>query len=238
MAPAAARHGLIRLVDATTVRKAGTSARENGPIVAHPCVYDLPSDGSAHLNSPTRRGRADRPGRGRAGRNPYRRPHTTAAREIANVIAPRGRCSRARRLEERSLVGGRTAKPAISSACWQATPAAASIGRSARSQPSRTAYGCGSSPSDAKAQAVKAVAEARAEARSKQRKLHPDTLVAAQWVLLVTSLGDDYTADKVLELLPAALAYRDRFQTDESLAASKDRPANVPRSPRRGCSAI
>ena len=49
---------LIRLVDATTVRKAGKSARENGRLWRVHAVFDLPAERFSAFDSPTRRVRS------------------------------------------------------------------------------------------------------------------------------------------------------------------------------------
>ena len=80
-----------------------------------------------------------------------------------------------------------------------------------------------------KAEAVKAVAEARAQARSKQRKLQPGTLIAAQWVLLVTSLAPaDYATAKVLELYRLRWRIEIAFKRMKSLAGLEGPPGECP----------
>jgi hypothetical protein len=76
---------------------------------------------------------------------------------------------------------------------------------------------------------VKAVAEARAEAKSKQRTIQPGTLIAAEWVILVTSLDPaEYATDKVLELYRLRWRIEIAFKRMKSLAGLKGPPGECP----------
>ncbi len=80
-----------------------------------------------------------------------------------------------------------------------------------------------------KAQAVKAVREARAEAKSKQRTIKPGTLIAAEWVILITSLDPaEYTTPKVLELYRLRWRIEIAFKRMKSLVGLKGPPGECP----------
>ena len=81
-----------------------------------------------------------------------------------------------------------------------------------------------------KDKAVEAVAEARAEARSKQRTIQPGTLVAAEWVILVTSLGPvEYATGKVLELYRLRWRIEIAFKRMKSLGKLAGPPGECPK---------
>ena len=79
---------------------------------------------------------------------------------------------------------------------------------------------------------------ARKEAKSDGRQIQPGTLIAAEWVILVTSLAvSDYPATKVLELYRLRRAegarlrhgaYRDRFQAAEKHHRARDATRRMP----------
>ena len=95
-----------------------------------------------------------------------------------------------------------------------------------------------------KAEAVKAVAEARAKSRSKQCEIQPGTLIAAEWVIIVTSLAStQYSTGRVLEIYRLRwrieIAFK-RLKSVVGLAGPPGHCALVAKawSPRPGCSAI
>ena len=97
-----------------------------------------------------------------------------------------------------------------------------------------------------KDKAMQAVAEARATAKSKGHVIQPGTLVAAEWVIMVTSLARaEYPTDKVLELYRLrrgearlrTTAHRDRLQTDE-VPGRAQRPTRRMPSGRQGLGAV
>ena len=79
---------------------------------------------------------------------------------------------------------------------------------------------------------------ARKEAKSDGRQIQPGTLIAAEWVILVTALAvSDYPAAKVLELYRLRRAegarlrhgaYRDRFQAAEKHHRARDAAWRMP----------
>ena len=196
------RPRLIRLVDATTVRKAGKSARENGELWRIHAVFNLPSEqfSAFEITDETGAERIDRvaviPGEIRIADRVHCR-----ADELADVIAQgadivvRASWRSARWLEHdgRSfdIVGALTgtATGHIDRPIWLARGKAAPL--------ALRLIAC----KMPKAQAVKAVAEAKATAKNRQNAIQPGTLIAAEWVILVTTLKPvDYAADKVLKL--------------------------------------
>ena len=80
-----------------------------------------------------------------------------------------------------------------------------------------------------KEKAVKAVVEAKAEAKSKQRTIQPGTLIAAEWVIFVTSLDPQgYATDKVLELYRLRWRIEIAFKRMKSLGKLEGPPGECP----------
>lgn len=230
---------LIRLVDATTVRKAGKSARANGRLWRIHAVYDLPvqaKPGCAmterfsafELTDEKGAERIDRvaviPGEIRIADRVHCR-----AEGLANVIAQgadivvRAGWNCARWLEAdgrgfdiiRELLGNTTG-------CIDRP---IRLGRG-KAPPLRLRLVAIKMP---KVQAVKAVREARATAKSKQHKVQPGTLIAAEWVILVTSLTPaEYSTDKVLELYRMRWRIEIAFKRMKSLAGLAGPPGECP----------
>lgn len=197
---------LIRLVDATTVRKAGMAARETGKLWRVHAVLDLP---------------------GRAGQERFSAFQLTdekgaeAIDRIAVVpgeirIADRVHC----RVEGLAKVLADGADVVVR-ASWRSARWLAADGRGFDLIGALTGNTTGSIDQPVwlgrdkaaalplrlvavrlpKVEAVKAVLEARREARSKQSKIQPGTLIAAEWMIIVTSLQSEaYATDQVLEL--------------------------------------
>lgn len=228
--PAAARARLIRLVDATTVRKAGKSARESGRLWRIHAVYDLPAEQFSSFELTDEKGaeRIDRvavvPGELRIADRIHCRADELAAviAKGADVIVRAGWTS-VRWLEEdgracdiiRELTN--TATGSIDRPIW--------LGRS-QAAPLRLRLIAVKMPKD---QAAKAVREARAEATSKQRAIKPGTLIAAEWVILVTSLSPADTATAtVLELYRLRWRIEIAFKRMKSLAGLKGPPGECP----------
>jgi hypothetical protein len=227
---AAAGRRLIRLVDATTVRKAGKSARESGRLWRVHAVFDLPTERFSAFELTDEKGaeRINRikviPGELRLGDAVHCR-----ADDLADVIAQGGDV----------LV-----RAAWTSARWQekdgrafdivsvlVNSATGIIDRPIRlwrkqAEPLAVRLVAIKMP---KAQAVKAVAEARAEAKSKQRTIQPGTLIAAEWVILVTSLDPaECATDKVLELYRLRWRIEIAFKRMKSLAGLAGPPGECP----------
>jgi len=211
---------------ATTVPRPGTSARENGRLWRIHAVYDLPSERFSAFGITTRRGKRIA-GPGRAGRNPYRRPHPLPQPRRLPMSSAQGAMFsvRAGWRSARWLEGDGQACDLIGLPASDA--AAAMIGRSGSVAAKPNRYGCGSSPSDAEGQAVKAVAEGRAEARSSSAKLHPDTLVAASGMLLVTRSATTTRPTRCWSSTGCA-GVSDRFQRMKSLAGRQGPPGECP----------
>jgi hypothetical protein len=227
---AAGRTRLIRLVDATTVRKAGKSARENGRLWRIHAVLELPSErfSSFEVTDEKEAEAIDRvavvPGEIRIADRVHCR-----ADGLADVIAKgadvvvRASWRSARWLEEdsrtcdiiRELTSSTTGS--IDRPIWLAR---------AKATPLRLRLIAVRMP---KAEAVKAVAAARAEAKSKQRAIQPGTLVAAEWVILVTSLAPaDYSTVQVLDLYQLRWRIEIAFKRLKSLVGLAGPPGECP----------
>lgn len=221
---------LIRLVDATTVRKAGKSARENGRLWRTHAVFDLPGERFSAFELTDEKG-AERINRIAVVPGELRiadRVHCRAD-ELADVIAQggdvlvRAAWTSARWLEEdgraydivRDLT--KSATGVIDRPIWLCRKDAAPL-------PMRLV-----AVKMPKAQAVKAVSEARAEAKSKQRTIQPGTLVAAEWVILVTSLDRaEFATEAVLELYRLRWRIEIAFKRMKSLGKLAGPPGECP----------
>lgn len=221
---------LIRLVDATTVRKAGKSARENGRLWRTHAVFDLPTERFSAFELTDEKG-AERINRMKVIPGELRiadRVHCRAD-ELADVIEQggdvlvRAAWTSARWLKEdgracdiiRDLT--ESTSGVIDRPIWLGRKEAAPL-------PLRLV-----AIRMPKAQAVEAVAEARAEARSKQRTIQPGTLVAAEWVILVTSLDRaEHATDKVLELYRLRWRIEIGFKRMKSLGGLAGPPGECP----------
>jgi hypothetical protein len=221
---------LIRLVDATTVRKAGKSARENGRLWRTHAVFDLPAERFSAFELTDEKGaeRINRmaviPGELRVGDAIHCR-----ADELADVIAQGGDVLvRAGWTSARWQEGDGRAYDIIRDLANSTTGIIDRpiwLGRN-QAAPLRVRLVAIKMP---KAQAVKAVADVRAEARSKQRTIKPGTLIAAEWVILVTSLDPaDYATDKVLELYRLRWRIEIAFKRMKSLAGLRGPPGECP----------
>ena len=221
---------LIRLVDATTVRKAGKSARENGRLWRMHAVFDLPAERFSAFELTDEKG-AERINRMEVIPGELRIADAVHCRadDLADVTAQggdvlvRAAWTGARWLEEdgkaydiiRDLAN--TATGVIDRPIW--------LGRK---EPRRCR--CGSSPSRCpRPRPSRRWREARAEAKSKQRTIQPGTLIAAEWVILVTSLDRaEYATDKVLELYRLRWRIEIAFKRMKSLAGLKGPPGECP----------
>jgi hypothetical protein len=221
---------LIRLVDATTVRKAGKSAREAGRLWRTHAVFDLPAERFSAFELTDEKGaeRINRmaviPGELRIGDAIHCR-----ADELADVIEQGG--------DVLVRAGWRSARwqeedgRAYDIARALADSTTGVIDRPIRlerkqAEPLQVRLLAIKMP---KEKAVKAVLEAKAEAKSKQRTIQPGTLIAAEWVILVTSLERaEHTTDKVLELYRRRWRIEIAFKRMKSLAGLDGPPGQCP----------
>ena len=223
---------LIRLVDATTVRKAGKSARESGRLWRVHAVFDLPTERFSAFEL-TDEKEAERINRMAVVAGEIRIGDAVHCRadELADVMAQggdplvRAGWTSARWLDEdgracdiiRELTKSTTG--VIDRLIW--------LGRKqvgAAPVPMRLV--AIKMPKD---KAVKAVAEARAEAKSKQRNIMPGTLIAAEWVILITSLDrTEYPTETVLELYRLRWRIEIAFKRMKSLAGLAGPPGECP----------
>jgi hypothetical protein len=220
----------IRLVDATTVRKAGKSARENGRLWRVHAVYDLPAERFSAFELTDEKGaeRINRmavvPGELRIGDAVHCR-----ADDLADVLDRGGDVLvRAGWTSARWQQKDGRGYDIVSALCNSTTGIVDHpiwLGRN-QGAALRVRLVAIKMP---KEKAVKAVAEARAEAKSKQRTIQPGTLIAAEWVILVTSLDPaEYATDKVLELYRLRWRIEIAFKRMKSLAGLKGPPGECP----------
>jgi hypothetical protein len=221
---------LIRLIDATTVRKAGKSARENGRLWRIHAAFDLPSERFSSFEVTDEKGaeRIDRiavvPGELRIADRVHCRADELGAviGQGADVIVRAGwKCARWLKEDGRACdlieLLTNTATGIVDRPIWLARPDGAPL-------PLRLV-----AIKMPKSQAAKAVAEARATARSKQHMIQPGTLIAAEWVILVTSLAPaDYPTAEVLELYRLRWRIEIAFKRMKSLAGLAGPPGQCP----------
>lgn len=198
----AAQGRLIRLVDATVVTKAGRQDRENGGVWRVHAVFDLPTERfSAFEVTDEREGeRFDRaavvPGEIRLGDRAYLQPERMAAvLEAGADIVVRAKWNGARWLDSDGskfdLIKRlkRTRKDCLDQPVW--------IGRKG-GKPLALRLIAIRKPLEA---AEKTRTRLKAKAKEKQRVLQDATLVAAGWVILITSLeATAFTASAIGDL--------------------------------------
>lgn len=234
-APEAAQGRLIRLIDATTVPKAGAQDSRKGRLWRIHSAFDLPHERFGHfeLTDETGGERLDRipvvPGEIRIADRAYLQPDRIAAViEAGADILIRATWKNARWCEE----GGR-ALDLI--ACLRK---AADVGRLDR--PICIARK-GAAPLALRLIAVRKPPELAAEARRKARKeakrrghqISQKTLVAAEWIILVTSLApEDFTTDDILQLYRLRWRIELAFKRLKSLIGLKGPPGRDERSAR------
>jgi hypothetical protein len=221
---------LIRLVDATTVRKAGRSARESGRLWRIHALFELPSErfSAFEVTEETGAEAIDRiavvPGEIRiADRVHCRTENLARVIEQGGDVIVRAGWQSARWLDQdgrtvdiiRLLNANTTGR--IDQPIW--------LGRG-KAKPLRMRLIAARLPKD---KAVKAVREARAEAKSKQRAIQPGTLAAAEWTILITSLpAADFSCEQILDLYRLRWRIEIAFKRMKSLAGLAGPPGTCP----------
>ena len=232
--PAAGRP--IRLIDATVVCKAGKSARENGRVWRIHAGFDLPHDGQPErfsafeLTDEKEAERIERlavvPGEIRIGDAVH-----CKADGLAQVIAAgadvvvRASWQGARWLDKDGapldlvLALVRNTSGIIDQPVW--------LGRKG-TKPLALRLVAVKMPKD---KAVQSVGKARKEAKSDGRQIQPGTLIAAEWVIMVTSLAlSDYPAAKVLELYRLRWRIEIAFKRLKSIIGLETPPGECPQT--------
>lgn len=234
-APAASRGRLIRIIDATTVPQAGPAARQSNKLWRIHSAFDLPAERFGHFELTDEQGgeRLDRiavvEGEIRVADRAHLQPDRMASvLEAGADIVVRANWKNARWLDADGtpfdliaelrkaaevgvidrpiLIGRKHGKPlALRLVAVRKPPAAAEEAR----------------------------AKARLEARRRQAQIAPETLAAAEWVLLVTSLDAEAfpTAD-VLALYRLRWRIELAFKRLKSLIGLKGPPGKDERSAR------
>jgi len=221
---------LIRLFDATNVVKAGKTARESGGVWRIHAAYDLPDERLSAFVITDEKGAeainriAVVPGEIRVADRVHCR-----ADDLADVIAQgadvvvRASWKSARWLDDdgrsfdivgalRDSATGRIDMP-VRLARAKAAPL--SVRLIAIRMP--------------KDKAMKAVADARAHAKSKQHQIQPGTIVAAEWVIMVTSLKpEEFSTDEVLEIYRLRWRIEIAFKRMKSLIGLRPPPGKCP----------
>jgi Transposase DDE domain len=223
---AAAKGRLIRIIDATNVVKAGRTERESGGVWRIHAAYDLPTERLSAFQISDEKGAeainriAVVPGEIRIGDRIHCR-----VEDLADVTAQGGDIIvragwRAARWTGESgqpfdIIGALQADTTglIDWPIWLARD---------KAQPLPMRLVAIRMPKD---KAMKAVAEARAGSRNKGSKLNPKTLVAAEWVIIVTSLAPAaFSADEVIELYRLRWRIEIAFKRMKSLIGLRPPP--------------
>lgn len=221
---------LIRLIDATNVVKAGQTERESGGVWRIHAAFDLPDERLSAFQI------TDEKGAEAINRIPVvpgeirlaDRVHCRAD-DLADVIARgadivvRAGWRSARWQYEcgcpfdiiQALQGSTTG--CIDMPVWLAR---------AKAPPLRLRLVAVRMPKD---KAMKAVAAARATAKSKGNVIQPSTLAAAEWVIMVTSLArHEFSTDEVLELYRLRWRIEIAFKRMKSLIGLGGPPGECP----------
>ena len=232
--PAAGRP--IRLIDATVVCKAGKAARENGRVWRIHAGFDLPHEGrperfsAFELTDEKEAERIERlaviPGEIRIADAVH-----CKADGLAQVIAAgadvvvRASWQSARWLDKDGasldlvLALVRNTSGIIDQPVW--------LGRR-NAEPLALRLVAIKMP---KHKAVQSMLKARKEAKSDGRQIQPGTLIAAEWVILVTSLADaDFPAAKVLELYRLRWRIEIAFKRLKSIIGLETPPGECPQT--------
>jgi hypothetical protein len=202
-APVASKGRLIRLVDATTVRKAGVAARKSNSLWRIHSAFDLPSERFGFFELTDEHGgeTLDRvpvvPGEIRIGDRAYLQPDRIAAvLEAGADIVVRAPWKGA------SWRDADDARADLIAVLSQADTAGIvdqpiGVGRKSGATLSLRLIAVKKPPEAAAA----AMEKARRNARRGGHAISPETLVAAQWVILITSLDpNSFATDDVLAL--------------------------------------
>lgn len=235
-APKASRGRLIRIVDATTVRKAGTDGRQKNAVWRIHSAFDLPHERFGHFELTDERGgeTLDRipvvAGEIRLADRAYLQPERMAQLVKAGAdFVIRSGWKSARWLDR---------KGNLIDLLVELRKAAA---RGIIDRPIWIKRKSGGPPLAVRLVAVKKPTHAAAEARRKARRtaqkgghqLSRQTLEAADWVILVTSLeGEDFTAADVLALYRLRWRIELGFKRLKSLIGLKGPPGTDERSAR------
>jgi hypothetical protein len=234
-APKAAEGRLIRLIDATTVAKAGAHGKTQGSLWRIHSAFDLPHERFGHfeLTDETGGERLDRipviPGEIRIGDRAYLQPDRMATVIDAGAdILIRANWKNARWIDERgrrldllsclrkAAAVGRLDRP-ILIARKGAAPLALRL-VAARKPPELAAA---------------ARQKARKEAKRRGHQISQKTLLAAEWIILVTSLAPDaFTTDDILQLYRLRWRIELGFKRLKSLIGLRGPPGTDERSAR------
>lgn len=232
-APKASRGRLIRIVDGTTVPKAGPAARKNSELWRIHSAFDLPSERFSHFElTDQQEGETfDRipvvKGEIRIADRGYLQPDRIAAvLEAGADVVVRAGWKNARWLDAKGCSLDLIAQ-------LRAAKARGLVDR-------RIWIKCrGGAPLEMRLVAVKKPTDAAAEARRKarldaqneNRTITKETLEAADWVILVTSLApDEFTTQDVLALYRLRWRIELGFKRLKSLIGLKTPPGTDPRS--------
>ncbi len=227
---AAAKGRLVRIVDATNVAKADRSARERGGVWRIHALYELPSERLGAFEITDEKG-AEAINRIAVVPGEIRMADCVHCRveDLADVIEQGGDVLvrahwRAARWVDAcgspfDLVGAlkSDATGSIDRSIWLARGKAA---------PLRLRLVAVRMPKD---KAMKAVVDARARSKDKGCKIQPETLVAAEWVILITSLTPDaFSTEEMLALYRLRWRIEIAFKRMKSLIGLRSPPGSCP----------
>ena len=228
---------LIRLIDATVVCKAGREARSGGRVWRIHAAFDLPHGGEPErfsafeLTDEKEAERIDRlaviPGEIRIADAVHCKPDGIARVLAASAdVVVRASWQAARWLDGDGdpfnlvLALARNTSGVIDQPIW--------LGRKGGEAPLGLRLVAIKMPKD---KAIQSVLAARKEAKSEGRRIQPGTLIAAEWVILVTSLEvAAYPTARVLELYRLRWRIEIAFKRLKSIVGLKSPPGECPRT--------
>ena len=228
--PAAGKGRPVRILDATNVVKAGKTARENGGVWRIHAAYKLPDERLCAFEITDEKGAEaiDRMAVVAGEIVLADRVHCRAD-DLADVVAQgadvvvRASWRSARWLDEhdRSFDIIRELRENVTGCIDMPILLART-----KDAPLRLRLVAIRMPKD---KAMQAVAEARATAKSKQHAIQPGTLVAAEWVIMVTSLDrGEFSTEDVLELYRLRWRIEIAFKRMKSLIGLGAPPGECP----------
>jgi len=232
--PAAGRP--IRLIDATVVCKAGKAARENGRVWRIHAGFDLPHEGrperfsAFELTDEKEAERIERlaviPGEIRIADAVHCKPDGLAQVIAAGAdIVVRASWQGARWLDKDGASLDLVLALVRNTSGIIDQPVC--LGRKG-AEPLALRLVAVKMP---KHKAVQSVQKARKEAKSDGRQIQPGTVIAAEWVILVTSLtAADYGADRVLELYRLRWRIEIAFKRLKSIIGLATPPGECPQT--------
>ena len=234
--PAALHGRLIRIIDGTAVAKAGAPAKRGNGVWRVHSAFDLPSErfGAFELTDEKGSERLDRipviAGEIRIADRVYLHPdHLAAVIEAGGDVVVRAGWKSARWLEADGTPLD-LADELRAAATAARTVIDRPIALARKGKPALTLRLVAARKSEHAAEAARR--NARRQAQRGGHQVAEATLIAADWVILITSLAETYTANDILALYRLRWRIELAFKRLKSLIGLKGPPGTDPRSAR------